>query len=294
MTGEAAALVSAAFWALATVSVKGVTGRLSASFIMAVRTAIAAVQANAFILIVSPGDANLDMPVLTIAVLLTSALLPLAGDVAFVRALAVEDLSRVFTISTSLYILLSVAGSVLFFGEPFSWFLVAGGAAVLLGSRLVLNESQAEAEAAVQAVRRRQPVFGLQLSIVTALFWSTGLLAVSEALDSVEPLTATLLRLPFMALTLLAFVGVRGDLSLKGRSKDDVGTLAVSAVLVLGSTLLFLLSAKNASAGTVAVLTSTSPIFAVPLAVFFLKEQVTPRVIGGTAVCMAGIWLTFA
>ena len=260
---------------------------------MAVRTAIAAALAIVFVLVASPGDANLDLPITTIAIVLGSALFPMVGDVSFVRAIALEDLSRVFTVSTSLYILLSVAGSVLFFGEPFSWFLVGGGVAVLAGSRLVLNESKAEAESTLQKVRRREPLFALRLSIFTALFWSAGLLAVSEALESVEPLTATLLRLPFMALTLVLFVGLRGDLQLKGSSTRDVQTLAISAVLVLGSTLLFLLSAKLSSAGTVAVLTSTSPIFAVPLAFFVLKERVTPRILSGTAVCMAGIWLTF-
>jgi drug/metabolite transporter (DMT)-like permease len=293
VTGEAAALGSAALWALATVSLKGVTGRLSASFIMAVRTAIAAVLAVAFVLLVRPEEAHLDLPATTLVVLLTSALLPLIGDIAFVRAIAVEDLSRVFTVSTSLYILMSVAGSVLIFGEPFSWFLIAGGVAVLVGSRLVLNESNAEGEAALAEIRRRQPMLGLRLSIATAIFWSAGLLAVSEALESVEPLNATVLRLPFMAVTLGLVVGLRGDLRLKASSGQDLQTLTVSAVLVLASMLLFLLSAKLASAGTVAVLTSTSPIFAVPLAYFFLKENVTPRIVSGTAICMTGIWLTF-
>ena len=260
---------------------------------MAVRTAIAALLAIAVIVVFRPADAHFDLPASTLIVLLGSALLPLIGDVAFVRALAVEDLSRVFTVSTSLYILLSVAGSVLFFGEPFSWFLIIGGVAVLIGSRLVLNESSAEAEAALEGVRRRQPALGLRLSIATAVFWSIGLLAVSEALESVEPLNATILRLPFMAISLALVVGLRGDLRLRERSARDLQTLAISAVLVLGSMLLFLLSAKLASAGTVAVLTSTSPIFAVPLAYFFLKEHVTPRIVSGTAICMTGIWLTF-
>ena len=294
MTGEAAALASAAFWALSTVSVKGVTGRLSASYIMAVRTAMAAVVALVFILVIRPGDVNLSLPALTLAALLGSALLPMVGDVAFVRAISVEELSRVFTVSTSVYILLSVVGSVLFFSEPFSWLLVVGGAAVLTGSRLVLTETRPDAGAARFSERQRQPLLGLQLSLFAALFWSAGLLSVSEVLESVEALTATLLRLIFMAATLLLFVGLKRELRIADRPAKDFQTLGVSSVLTLGSMLLFILSAKLASAGTVAVLTSTSPIFAVPLAHFLLKERVTPRIIAGTVICMGGIWLTLA
>jgi drug/metabolite transporter (DMT)-like permease len=77
-------------------------------------------------------------------------------------------------------------------------------------------------------------------------------------------------------------------------SRQDFGTLALSGVLVLASMLLFLTAADLAPAGTVAVLTSTSPIFAVPMAHFMLKERVTRRILAGTVACMAGIFLASA
>ena len=55
--------------------------------------------------------------------------------------------------------------------------------------------------------------------------------------------------------------------------------------------LLFLLAADLAPAGLVAVLTSTAPIFAVPMAHFLLKERITRRILGGTVACMIGILL---
>jgi len=297
MTGEAAALGSAVLWALATVVIKDVSGRLSAFYIMAVRTTIAALFAVVVIAGLKPSSIDLDIPSATMAVLLGSALVAILGDVAFVRAIAVEDVSRVFTVSTSLYILLSVGGSVIFAGEPFSWLLLLGGIAVLAGSRLVLEESKATqplpgVPVDAPATRTRLPVFALWLSIVASIFWSGSLLAVSDALDTVDAFTATLLRLPFMALALVLVIAVRGDLRRHAWNARDLRILTLSGAFVLGSMLLFLLSAELTSAGTVAVLTSTSPIFAVPLAFFVLKERVTPRVLGGTTACMAGIWLT--
>jgi drug/metabolite transporter (DMT)-like permease len=213
------------------------------------------------------------------------------GDASLVRALAVEDVSRVFTISTSLYILMSVTGSVLFAGEPFSVLLVLGGLAVLIGSRLVLHRRlDNSASQVTNNLRERNSRFALLLAVIAALLWSISLLVVSQAMESVEALTATAIRLPFMAIVLGAIVMFRGEHRLGVRA-DDLRPLALSGALIVGAMTLFLLSAKLSNAGTVAVLTSTSPIFVAPLAHFFLKERLTPRIASGTLACMLGIWL---
>src|SRR2546423_1003161 len=141
MIGEAAALGSAALWASSTVAVKDVTARLSAFYIMAVRTVIAALLAFVFVVAVRPGALVPEMSLLTFLVLLCSGFIAILGDATFIRAIAVEEVARVFTISTSLYILASVAGGILFLGGEISWLLPLGGLAVLAGSRLVLDRS---------------------------------------------------------------------------------------------------------------------------------------------------------
>ena len=286
--GEAAALGAAAFWAVSAIVIKSVSGRLSTFYIMAVRTSVAAVLA--LIIFVAPGsdDAVLDLRATLMFALLGSALMAMLGDASFVRALAVEDVSRVFTVSTSLYILISVAGSVLFAHEPFSLLLILAGLAVLVGARLVVHQPL-ESPARL-GFGTRDPGFALWLSVVAAVLWSASLLVVSEAMESVEALTATAIRLPFMALALGVIAGVRGDHRQRATMRD-FGLLALSRVLITGAMALFLLSAKLSSAGTVAVLTSTSPIFVAPLAHFFLNERLTLRVAGGTMTCIVGIWL---
>ena len=288
MVGEAAALGSAVLWAISAVAVKTVSGRLSAFYIMTVRTSIAAV----FVLVLfglSGGDATVShLPLATIAVLLGSGVAAILGDAAFVRAMAVEDVSRVFTVSTSLYILASVTGSVIFLGEPLSVFLLLGGLAVLIGARLVVYEQVGTRLAS--AGRLRQPVFALWLAVLAALLWTASLLTVSDALESVEALSATALRLPFMAFVLGVIAGSRGE-HRRQSTLADLRLLAISGALIAAATTLFLLAAKTTSGGTVAVLTSTSPIFVAPMAHAFLGERLTLRIAGGTATCMAGIWL---
>ena len=288
MVGELAALGSAALWALSGVVIKDIAGQLSAFYIMAVRTGVAALIALSAFALVGPDAAVLRLPESTLVLLLGSALLFTLGDTAFVRALAVEDVSRVFTVTTSLYILVSVTGSVVFTDESLSLLLVLGGLAVLIGARLVVHEQAGATDR--PAARGRQPALALSLSVVAALLWATGLLAVSDAMESVDPLAANALRLPLMAIALGLIVGLRGE-HRRGLKQHDLRLLALSGALVVGAMMLFLLSAKLSSVGTVAVLTSTSPIFVAPLAHFLLKERVTLRVAGGTMTCMVGIWL---
>jgi drug/metabolite transporter (DMT)-like permease len=292
--GELAALGSACLWALSTIVIKAPSARLSASFIMAVRTSCAAVMLLIAVGIFDRGLIDLSFPAGMMAVLLGSMLLGGFGDLAFVRAVAIEDVSRVFTVSSALYILFSVAGSVVFAGEPFSVLLVFGGIAVLFGTRLVVVDPAKVAAGDTPPVtteRPRQPLQALRLSILAALLWSAALLMIADALEEVEPLTAATLRLPFFAIVLVLSAAVRGDMRPGSTSLRDFGALAFSGVLVLASMVLFLMAADLAPPGTVAVLTSTAPIFAVPMSYFLLKERITRRILGGTAACMLGILL---
>ena len=252
-------------WAMSTIAIKAVSGRLSASFIMAVRTAFAAVVLLIAVLIYDPGIIDLTLPASLMALLLGSMLLGGFGDLAFVRAVSIEDVSRVFTVSSALYILLSVAGAVIFMGEPFSILLVIGGIAVLFGTRLVVVDPAASNPSSANPDDHpRQPILALQLAVIAAFLWSAALLTISDALEDVDPLTASALRLPFMAIVLLVMTTVRGDMHVRSVSRRDFGSLALSGSLVLSSMLLFLTAADLAPAGTVAVLSSTGPIFACP------------------------------
>jgi drug/metabolite transporter (DMT)-like permease len=295
--GEAASLGSAGLWALSTIAIKSVTGRLSASYIMAVRTGIAALLILALALVAGFGPDALDIPFWTAVLLVASAPMAAGGDLCFVRALALADVARVFTLTTSLYILFSVAGGVLFLGEDLSWLLPLGAVAILFGSRLVLQDTPVEpAPMAHSAVLTKQAtgVGVVGLGVVAGLLWASGLLVLSEALKDAEPVAALTLRLPVMALAMITLAGVQGHFAQFGFAPHNLRVLVLSGALALCSMLCFLLAADRAEAGIVAVLTSTSPIFAAALAWLVLKEQITRRVLIGTVVCMLGIWLSVA
>jgi drug/metabolite transporter (DMT)-like permease len=295
MVGETAALGSAVLWALSTIVIKGVTGRLSATYIMAVRTGIATLLALVLLLVAGQAETALDLPAGTAVLLVATAPLAIAGDLCFVRALALADVSRVFTLSTSLYILFSVAGGMAFTGDDFSWFLPIGGATILIGTRWVLEERPTEQVAggggAPTRTRQKTLTSVIWLTLAAAVLWSSGLLVLTEALEGTDPLVAVTVRLPVMALSMVVLAVFRGDYARFGLAIDNLSVLGLSGCLALVSMFCFLLAADQSGAGTVAVLSSTSPIFVPLLAFVFLGERVTKRVAAGTALCVAGIWL---
>ena len=50
---------------------------------------------------------------------------------------------------------------------------------------------------------------------------------------------------------------------------------------------------KYTSASVASMLNQTSPLYGVPLAAFFLREELTPRKIWGTLFALVGIFLVF-
>lgn len=294
MLGDLAALGAAASWAFGTVLVKGPTSRFSALYISAFRAVIAAV----LVLVIAAGMGELrgiaQIPGWAIGFLLGGSLIVLVGDLTFVRAIALDDMSRVFPITTGLFILSSVAASALVAHEPVTWFTLAGGLLMIVSVSLIATarRTQGKEQQEVNAVPRRH-IPALILSVVTALLWTVSLLILDRAMVATMPLPAVALRMPFMVLVLLAMTWARGDAKRYRRiGSRDMIVLVLSGALVGLSGILFTAAIKWSTAGNVSILGSTSPLFVVPVAYFVLKEPMTKGLLLGTAMCMLGIWLT--
>jgi drug/metabolite transporter (DMT)-like permease len=68
--------------------------------------------------------------------------------------------------------------------------------------------------------------------------------------------------------------------------------VALGGILGMGlGGLLYIAAVQDAGAGKAAILSATSPLFALPLAMLFLAERVTPRLMAGTLVSIVGISL---
>jgi len=82
------------------------------------------------------------------------------------------------------------------------------------------------------------------------------------------------------------------DLRRAAASRLDLAIIAGAGLggMAAGS-LLYVYALLEAGAARAAVLSASSPLFAIPLAMLFLGEALTRRLLAGTAACVLGIAL---
>jgi drug/metabolite transporter (DMT)-like permease len=78
------------------------------------------------------------------------------------------------------------------------------------------------------------------------------------------------------------------------REFSRTSLIVVTAAGVLGTglgSILFIYAVEDLGAARTAFLTTSAPLFALPMGVLFLSDSVTRRVLAGTLATIGGIWL---
>jgi transporter family protein len=122
--------------------------------------------------------------------------------------------------------------------------------------------------------------------------WSASTLLLRPVLAQIDVPTASAIRMP-LASALLWIAAFRGGVL---PTREQLRGHALIAVIATGVTttiamVCFLESVALAGAGRAAVLTATSPLFAVPFAVVFLGEPGSWRIAAGALCSVVGVVL---
>jgi drug/metabolite transporter, DME family len=197
----------------------------------------------------------------------TSMLLGLGlGDSLYFEALKRIGVSRAMPISMG-YPVLAAIGAVVLLHESLGPLAAVGIALTLGGVYLVAARPRAEAEKKLRVAVSDWS--GVALAVAAAVSWSCSTLALGPALSLVDVPTVSAIRTPLASAVLFAAAARTGVLPPAGvvlRSRVALLLLATGAASVV-STGAFVVSVALAGAGRAAVLTATSPLFAVPLSV---------------------------
>jgi drug/metabolite transporter (DMT)-like permease len=71
-----------------------------------------------------------------------------------------------------------------------------------------------------------------------------------------------------------------------------VAMVALAGLIGTGiGSVLFIYAVENLGAARTAFVTTSAPLFALPMGFLFLSERLTPRILLGTGVTIAGLWL---
>lgn len=288
--GELSALISAFAWALTSVLLRQLQFRTSALSLNALRCLGATV--TALIVVAATGrvgDMSSFPPVATV-VLAASVLAGMGiGDTLYFRSLKLVGTAKGLVLSNS-YPLFTAMIAVGFLHEPVTLGLLLGTGLVIAGVVLVLIPTRA-------LVEKREPAgtkgerLGLLLALSAGLFWAIATSLVRIGAQDVDGLSATTVRLIVASIALLVVAGFSptGLQLPQYRGKHLAGTV-VAGVLTTLCSVTFLLAVQFTGAAKTATLTSTAPLFGVPMSLL-AGERLTWQIALGSVISVAGIWM---
>lgn len=282
--GIAAALGSAASWAVGSILFKQLGERISSLALTLSKGMVSVALLG--VAVALTGYQTIDRQPLLLLIL--SGLLGVAlGDTFFFEAL--QDLGpHALVVLLMLGQVFTIILAVLFLGEmptPAGWL---GIALVVLGIAMVLLTKLSSEK---QASRLRGIIFGL----LSVLCMSVSIIIAKKALLSVSAIQATFIRMLSGTLAMFFFGSVTQRLARWAMPFKDlklVGFFLVSVCIVtFGGFWLSLVAIKNVSVPIANTLNSTEPLFVLPLAAIFLKEPISLAAVIGTLISILGIVL---
>jgi drug/metabolite transporter (DMT)-like permease len=285
--GAACALLSAFVWTLIGVSARALAPYFNALTVNLLRSALGGVLLTGVVLALGRldtlGAVSLEAWVyLSISVVTAFAI----GDTAFFESTKTIGLARAMTISM-IYPLIASGLGVWLLGERITA-QVAVGTLVTLGGLAVIVSERAPAGADGPAPSRR----GLGLALLAAAVWGVSPVLMTPAIREVDPVSVQAVRLPFAALVLWVTPWARGAGDRVRLHFRTVGPLLLAiGVLTALSAVTWVAGLKYAGITLTTVLSSTSPLFAIPIGFLAFGERVSARAVAGIVLCLAGIAL---
>ena len=281
--GALCALGSAVAWAFTSLLVRSLSSHFGTVAINAARTTLCALLIAAWTAAVADFDGLAAVSGQSLLLLLVSIVTAIAiGDTVFFESTRMLGLGRAMTVSMSYPVVAAVLAALLL-DERITPQIAVGGLLTLGGLALVVA-TRADARDAPRSWR------GIIAACTAAVAWGVSVVALRVPLAEMDALTAQLIRLPLAAALLWAMPWSWRDVPALARAGRSVAVrLGVLSVLTAASSVMYVLSIKHAGVAVATVLSSTAPLFAVPLGVVFLGERLPPVALVGAAVAVVGV-----
>jgi drug/metabolite transporter (DMT)-like permease len=283
--GALAALGSAVAWAVTSLLARSLMPELGSVGVNAIRSTIGGTLLVVWVFATVGGGAFTTISASAWMLLGLSIVMAIAlGDTVFFESTRALGVGRAMTISTT-YPVGAAAIAAVFLDEPVT-VPIAVGTLVTLAGLVVIVAPWAE-----RAPEERF-WFGVGAAALASLAWAVSTVLVKPPLSEMSAVTAQAIRLPLASMVLWMTPWARAAPRALARSSPGVRVrIAVLGALTSVSSVMFVAGVKHAGVAVASVLSSTAPMFAIPLAVVFLNERLTIRALLGIALTLAGIIL---
>jgi drug/metabolite transporter (DMT)-like permease len=283
--GIAAALVCALAWTVLALVARTLSGQFPPFSLNIIRSGVGGLFLLPVALFAGGlGDVTRVSATAWIYLMASVALAVGIGDTAFFQSTRVLGLARAMTISTSYPLMASVLALAIF-GERITPAVAAGSVVTLAGLVLIVGER--DSAAVTEAEGRQQ---GIALALGAAVCWAISAVLMKPPLREIDPVTIQGARLPLVALLLWATPWARGTARRLWALRRSAGPsiLALGALTAL-SAVCYMAGLKYAGVTLGTVLSSTSPLFALPIGLLARDERITWRAAAGALLSVVGI-----
>jgi drug/metabolite transporter (DMT)-like permease len=281
--GALVALGSAVAWAVTSLLARSLMVELGSVGVNAIRSSIGGTLLIAWVLATAGAGAFTSISATGWLLLGLSIVMAIAlGDTVFFESTRAIGVARAMTVSTT-YPLVAAVIAAAFLNEPVTVPIAVGSLVTMAGLVLIV------APWAERAPGERF-WFGVGTAVAASLAWAVSTVLVKPALSEMGPFTAQAIRLPVASLVLWLTPWARPVPAAFARSSRAVRVrIVILGVITAFSSVMFVAGVKHAGVAVASVLSSTAPMFAIPLAVVSLNERLTPHAFLGIVLTLAGI-----
>ncbi|HEX2922750.1 MAG TPA: DMT family transporter [Chloroflexota bacterium] len=290
MIGEISGLACAAGWAVISTTMKAVSNGVSPVMVNAVRCAFSTLVLAAIVVATGQIGTLSTLPLSAVAAIVASGVLGQAiGDALFISSMKLIGASRALPIS-GINPILTMVLAMLALSEQVS-LLSAVGTFLVVGGVYFLAFPYGTPKQASRGAGSGDRV-GVLMTLAATVAWATSTVVLKAGIQDVNLLVANLVRISGATLFLFSIelFHSRGRVAI-GLTPRSIRVLALAGGLNGITGILYLVSLTYTGAAKAAVLSATSPVFALPISVFFLKERINRRILIGTGLCIVGIWM---
>jgi len=237
-----------------------------------------------------------NVPLTSVSYLAASIILgPGIGDLLYLTSQSRIGVSRAFPIAMT-FPIITYFFSVIFLHEALLITRFVGVVLAILGISIITREQalqeKRDSHLNKDTSRIGWDLVGISLAIMAALSWATATVILQIGLVGTDPIDANLIRILIGSLFLLPLFFLSRKQGMPMPSKRATKLVVIAGFFGMGiGSILYVNAVFFTGAAVTSVIAATAPLFALPLTILFLKEKVTPLILVGTLLTIAGVWL---
>ena len=271
--GSAIGLIGSALYGLSVVVYRSQASEINPVAVSSIKMWVALPFMTIMTLLL-PGLEAAFLPMATIMLLSISVLLgAVFGDTIYLWSQERIGVSYAFPIAMS-FPIITFFLTVWFLDEPLILSRLVGAIIAVIGIVLISNEqnrNQKDSETPVKL-----DILGILGAVVTAFLYAIGTTVLQVGIEGVDPIAGNLIRTIVGSIAFIPMVAVAQLGGMKLISQKAIVRVIIAGFfgMAVGS-LLYVAAVAIVGAAIMSVLSSTAPLFAVPVSVFILKEKLT-------------------